>query len=265
MIAQSSRRLESGRDSYQDESVRLTVLTGMPDEVLVLDEPEPCPYRVGQTARMPLRLPIRALTPSETDYHFARGDRRHGRLLYRPDCPTCSACEAIRIDFETFRPSRTQRRTKRRGDRLIRTVIGSPRVDRERLALYEKHKLGRGLVVGSGKPLDEKGYFGFLVDRCLESVELSYYLGDQLVGIAVTDRGEESLSAVYCFYDPDYPELSIGTYSILTQVARGRDWGYRYLYLGLYIADNEHMNYKGRFLPHERLTTGGWRTFDRPR
>jgi len=245
--------------------VKLTVLTGMPDEVLVLDEPEPCPYRPGETARMPLRLPVRALTPEETDMHFARGDRRHGRLLYRPTCPTCCACEAIRLDLETFRISRTQRRTLRRGDRMLRTELGPPSVDAARVALYEKHKRGRDLVVGSGKPLDEKGYFGFLVDRCLESIELRYFLDDELVGVAVTDRGAESLSAVYCFFDPDHPTLSIGTYSILKQVEKARAWGCRYLYLGLYIADNPHMNYKGRFLPHERLTGGAWRVFDRPR
>ncbi len=237
----------------------------MPDEVLVLDEPEPCPYRPGETARMPLRLPVRTLTPEETDSHFARGDRRHGRLLYRPTCPTCCACEAIRLDLTTFTPSRTQRRTKRRNDALIRTEIGRPLVDARRLALYEKHKRGRDLLVGSGKPLDEKGYFGFLVDRCLDSVEMRYFLDDELVGVAVTDRGDESLSAVYCFFDPDHAKLSLGTYSILKQVEKGRQWGARYLYLGLYIADNPHMNYKGRFLPHERLTSEGWRVFDRPR
>ncbi len=235
----------------------------MPDEVLVLDESEPCPYRPGEMARMPLRLPIRYLTAEETDAHFARGDRRHGRLLYRPTCPACAMCEAIRLDVGTFVPNRTQRRTKSRGDRLLRTEVGRPQVDAERLALYEKHKLGRDLVVGDGKALDEKGYFGFLVDRCVDSVELRYYLDDTLVGVAVTDRGGESLSAVYCFFDPDYPRLSIGTYSILKQIELGRSWGCRYVYLGLYISDNDHMSYKSRFLPHERLVGGDWRLFDR--
>jgi len=67
-----------------------------------------------------------------------------------------------------------------------------------------------------------------------------------------------SLSAVYCFYDPDYDALALGTYSILKQVELCRDWGLRYLYLGLYIGDCERMRYKSRFTPHERLLDGSW-------
>ena len=40
-------------------------------------------------------------------------------------------------------------------------------------------------------------------------------------------------------------------------------WGMRHLYLGLYIEANEHMGYKARFLPHDRLVRGEWRTFER--
>jgi len=226
--------------------------------VLVHDELEPCPYLARRKARMPLRLPLRPLTPEETDVHLARGDRRHGRLLYRPACPRCSACEPMRLDVERFQPSRSQRRVLRRGHRELRTEIGDPDVDERRLELYDAHKRGRGLVSGSGRPIDERSYFGFLVDRCVDAFELRYFVADRLVGVAVTDRGETALSAVYCYFDPAFSRLGIGTFSILRQVELCREWGLRHLYLGLYIAQNEHMSYKARFRPHERLVDGEW-------
>lgn len=226
--------------------------------MLVWDQTEPCPYLPGRVARMPMRLPLRPLTPVETDEHLARGDRRHGRLLYRPSCATCLACEAIRLDVQRFRPSRTHRRILRRGAAALSIEMGEPELSEERLALYEKHKQGRGLLGPSSRPLDADGYYGFLVDRCLDAFEIRYRFEGRLVGVAVTDRGASSLSAVYCYFDPDLSRLSIGTYSILEQAALCRRWGLQYLYLGLYIADNRHMSYKSRFKPHERLVDGHW-------
>ena len=137
--------------------------------------------------------------------------------------------------------------------RALSIEIGDPVADDERLQLYDKHKRERDLVSGSGEPLDLKGYEGFLVDRCVRSFELRYRHEGKLVGVAVTDRGETSLSAVYCLWDPDYARLSLGNYSILKQVELARFWGMRDVYLGLYIGQNEHMRYKARFVPHERL------------
>lgn len=208
-----------------------------------------------------MRLPTRALAPEELDQRLDEGDRRHGSFLYRPSCPGCRACEAIRIDVTRFRPSRTHRRVLRKGDAVLSVEIGDPVADEERLRLYDKHKRERDLINGSGEPLDLKGYEGFLVDRCVRSFELRYRLDGKLVGVAVTDRGASSLSAVYCLWDPDYSKLSLGTYSILKQIELCQHWGMRYLYLGLYIEQNEHMRYKARFVPHERLIEGRWQRF----
>jgi hypothetical protein len=38
---------------------------------------------------------------------------------------------------------------------------------------------------------------------------------------------------------------------------------FRFLYLGFYIADCSHMNYKANYLPHQRLIDGQWITFER--
>jgi arginyl-tRNA--protein-N-Asp/Glu arginylyltransferase len=138
--------------------------------------------------------------------------------------------------------------------------VGPPVLDDARVALYNKHKQLRSL--GDGE-IDLAGYRQFLVMTCCESFEIRYTLDGVLVGIALVDRSTDALSAVYCFYDPSLPELSLGTYSILKQIELCKTWGLRYLYLGLYIGDCERMRYKSRFLPHERLLDGRWVMIER--
>jgi arginine-tRNA-protein transferase len=209
-----------------------------------------------------MRLPTRPLTGAEFSERLHAGDRRQGLVLYRPACPDCVACEAIRLDIESFRPNKTQRRVYRRGLERFRLQIGKPRLSSERVALYNKHKVGRGLM-GEGDPIDETGYGAFLIDSCTESFEMAYYLEDRLVGIAIVDKGSDALSAVYTFFDPECGQYSPGVFSILAQVDLCRSWGLRWLYLGLYVADCSSMAYKARYLPHERLVDGRWLSFDR--
>jgi arginine-tRNA-protein transferase len=181
-------------------------------------------------------------------------------FLYRTACPECRACEPIRLDVESYRPNRSQRRALSRGDARLRYEVGPPVLDDARVALYNKHKQLRSL--GDGE-IDLAGYRQFLVMTCCESFEVRYLIDGQLVGVSLVDRSTEALSAVYCFYDPSHPELSLGTYSILKQIELCKTWGLRYLYLGLYIGDCDRMRYKSRFLPHERLLDGRWVMIER--
>src|SRR5262245_52915045 len=239
-----------------------TPLPNAPPEWLVWDDTMRCPYLPAQTARLPLRLPMRRLRPVELAQHLEAGDRRQGVLLYRPTCPTCVACEAIRIDVGRFQPNRTQRRVWRRGVAVLHTELGAPVTTPEKVSLYNAHKVERGLLVGDGL-LDLPGYEQFLVESCTDTIELCYRMESRLVGVAVADRASDALSAVYCFYAPDCAALSLGTYSILKQIALCRTWGLRYLYLGLYVGDCRAMRYKARYLPHERLVRGVWQRFER--
>lgn len=229
-------------------------------ELVVFDQSSPCPYLEGRTARLPHRYPAAKLSPAEFDRRLASGDRRSGPLLYRPNCPGCRACEPIRLDLTTFHPGQTQRRTFRRGEERLLTVIGPPQSDRQRVRLFNRHRAQRDLDRGEG-PVDQADYIQFLVETCCDTWELAYYLDEQLVGVAIVDVGEQALSAVYCYYDPSVTAVSIGVYSVLRQVQLCRETGRRYLYLGYYIAGSAHMAYKARYHPHERLVDGQWREF----
>lgn len=226
------------------------------------DEATACPYLAGRDARMPLRVPTRMLTLQEFAERLRAGDRRQGVLLYRTACPSCQACEPIRIDVERFVPDRTQRRVYRRGLDLFDVEIGPPEFSREKMHLYNRHKAGRGLSP-EGQDIDEPGYRAFLVDTCCDSFELRYRLDGRLVGVAVVDRADDALSAVYFYFDPEFEPLSPGVFSIMKQLELCQVWGLRFLYLGLYIAECPSMAYKARYLPHERRVGGRWQLVER--
>lgn len=233
------------------------MLSTLPPEVVVLDEPEECPYLPPRVARRPLRVPMRRLTREELDARLAAGDRRSGPFLYNQECPECRACEALRVDVAAFEPSRSQRRAQRTGDAAFDVEVGDIAVDDERVAMFAAHEEGRMLRRREG-PLDITGYVRFLVQTCAEGFEIRYRHRGQLVAVAVVDRGAQSFSAVYTFWKPEFAHLSPGTYSILTQLRLAREEGLSWLYLGLAIADNPSMAYKLSFMPHERRVDGTW-------
>ncbi|MCA9162594.1 MAG: arginyltransferase [Planctomycetales bacterium] len=231
------------------------------DQLVVFDAVQSCPYLPGRTARLPLRWPRKRLTPAQLDDCLAAGDRRTGFYLYNTSCPKCRACEPIRLDVARFEPRRTQRRIMRRGDREIRVEVGEPVVDETRVAIFNKHRNLRRLA-GTDGDIDIGEYRSFLVDTACETIELTYWVGLRMLGAAICDRGATSLSAVYCFFDPDFSAFSPGTFSVLKQVELCRQWELEYLYLGYYVADSEHMAYKANYRPHQRLVNGKWQWFN---
>jgi arginine-tRNA-protein transferase len=241
----------------------LRITAGDPPELVVYDEPGPCAYLEGEVWRLPLRLPLRALTREEFGMRLSQGDRRQGRMLYRTGCPSCRACEPIRIEVERFVATRSQRRILRRGNGTIRVMLGPIEVSSERVQLYNVHKQSRDLARDEEEASID-AYQSFLGDSCVESFEMRYDVAGERLGFAIVDRADDALSAVYFYWNPKFRALSPGTYSILKQVELCRRLGLPYLYLGLYIARCATMAYKGGFLPHERLVDGRWQRFDRP-
>jgi arginine-tRNA-protein transferase len=242
-------------------SGRLLAVT--PPEIVVRDEEDACVYLPGRRARQPLRQPLRPLTAAEFDARLAAGDRRAGTLLYNQACAGCAACEAIRVDVRAFAPSRSQRRAQAKGEAAIAVELGPIEVDEARLALYRAHERGRGLDHGGRPPIEALEYESYFATSCVEGFEVRYRVGGRLCGVAITDRGDRALSAVYTFWDPAYAALSLGTYSILAQIALARSWELDWLYLGLAIRENHSMAYKLAFMPHERRVGGSWQRFSR--
>jgi arginine-tRNA-protein transferase len=231
------------------------------NDIIIIDETEPCPYLAGKIARMPLRMPIARVAGDQADTRLELGHRRTGEFIYETQCPGCRACEPIRIRVEDFSFSRNHRRVLNRGDRKLSVRRTRLIADETRLDLFNRHRRERGLARGDDDiDLDEYNW-GF-VRSCFESFEFSYWLDDQLAGVAICDLGNSSLSAVYTFYDPQFSHLSLGTYSLLNQIRHCQKNQLTYLYLGYFVQGSPHMNYKARFVPNERLIDGQWQKFE---
>ena len=115
-------------------------------QFLVYDALDTCPYLPDRLARFPLRLSERKLRREELDVALAEGDRRQGVFLYRPSCPECKACEAIRLSVDDFTLTPSLRRVLARGDAKRTLRVGPAVADEERAELYARHKWGRGLA-----------------------------------------------------------------------------------------------------------------------
>jgi len=149
----------------------------------------------------------------------------------------------------------------KRGNQSLEIRIARPVSDEQRLALFNLHRTERGL--GAAESIyGSEDYENFLVDTCLaESVELSFWMNDELIAVSIVDCGRTSLSAVYTYFDPRHSKLSVGTYSILKQIEFARHTGRQFAYLGMYVAENRHLSYKSRFTPQERWIDGKWVEF----
>lgn len=228
--------------------------------IMVHDQLQECPYLDGLTARMPLRLPIGKLDGAGIDALLERGYRRTGDFVYRTECDGCQACEPSRIRVDQFVWSRSLLRVLRRGDSELRIELGPALCDPARVELFNRHRSQRDLDRGDG-PIDAMGYRAFLVDSCCPSLELAIYHSHRLISVTVIDVGERSLSAVYTHFEPEFARYSLGTYAVLKQIEYAVKTERPYVYLGMYVAQNRHLNYKARFVPQQRLIAGVWHDF----
>jgi arginine-tRNA-protein transferase len=145
----------------------------------------------------------------------------------------------------------------------LTTQFASTRLHEENLRLFNRHRSERNLG-DDGAAYGNEDYESFLVESCFEQTqELRFYLDGQLVGVSVIDCGDNSISAVYTYFDPDFSKLSIGTYSILKQIELCRSTNRTYLYLGMYVKENQHLNYKARYKPQQRWVQGSWIDIDK--
>lgn len=229
-----------------------------------VEPPRTCSYLEERTAQLEMSVLIDVST-SELDSLLERGYRHFGPVYFRPMCASCHECVTLRIIAREFVPTRSQKRARRLASRFRREV-GVPKVDPERLALYERWHSKRERDRGWGEnPVDADRYaldFAFPQPTAREVRFFDDAPGadGKLVGIGIVDETAHASSAVYFFYDPDLEHVSMGVAHVVMLVEEAQRKGLDYVYLGYRVRGCRSLEYKGRFGPHELLQ--GRPTFD---
>ena len=181
---------------------------------------------------------------------LARGYRHFGTYFFRPVCGICTRCIPLRVPVGRYHFSKSARRILNK-NRDLQTDMTIPSLQEEAFSLYMEHKRRFGETGNESREIFAESFFS----HTSGAKQLSMYLMDKLVGISHFDETEHCLSAVYTYYSGGFPERSLGAFAVLQLLRLGMEKNKDYVYLGYYIEENRHMQYKARYYPNEISTT----------
>ena len=187
-----------------------------------------------------------------------RGFRRSGQLVYAPHCQNCSACIACRIKPEAFKPNRSQKRCMQL-HKDTEVVIKPCTYDANHRELYDRYVHNRHAETAA--TADSNEYMEFFGSQWCVTWMVEFYIKQQLAAVAVVDLLKDALSAVYTFYDPDLKNHGLGTFAVLWQIAKAKELGMNYIYLGYWVKDSQKMDYKKNFRPLEVYVNQQWQDY----
>jgi leucyl-tRNA---protein transferase len=225
--------------------------------------PQPCPYLDGRMERKLFTALQGDQAQRLNDSLSKQGFRRSQNVLYRPSCAECSACLSARIRVADFRPSRTQRRVMKAAGHLKRNAT-SPWATEDQYALFRRYLDARH-ADGGMADMDVFEFAAMVEETPIKSRVIEYSrpagpgeYGAPLVAVSLTDVFDDGVSMVYSFYDPDFNNLSLGTYAILDHIEIAREAGLPYVYLGYWVPGSRKMGYKAGFSALEIFKGGQW-------
>jgi arginine-tRNA-protein transferase len=204
------------------------------------------------------------MTPAEYEERLRQGWRHFGHLLFRPNCPTCTACRSLRVDVARFRPNRSQRRNRALNEATVRLDLGRPVLTQERLELYDRYHAYQSAAKGwpDHGPKDAADYRESFANNPVPVEEWRYTRNGRLIGVGYVDRLPNSLSAIYFYYDPAERNRGLGTWNVLSTIERAAALGLPHVYLGYHVAGSASLEYKANFAPNDvRDADGAWQSF----
>ena len=163
----------------------------------------------------------------------------------------------VRIVAEDFVPARSMRRVIKRNAGL-RAIVTDAVPTQEQFKLFARYLEARhndGEMVGMG-PQD---YASMVGDSPVDTriVEFRDPKG-KLVAACLTDWGQDGISAVYSFFEPDLARNSLGSFIVIWLIEEAQRRNLSYVYLGYWVAGSQKMDYKRRFRPIEAYGPQGW-------
>ena len=226
-----------------------------------LTAPSPCPYLAGKEERKVFTHLVGERAGELNNILTQGGFRRSQSIAYRPACEGCRSCVSVRVIAEEFRPTRSMRRIANRNADVVREMkIAVP--TSEQYAIFRGYLDSRHRDGGMAD-MTVLDYAMMVEDSHIETRIIEYRRrdggrADDLLAVALTDVLGDGLSMVYSFFEPDEAPRSLGTLMVLDHIERAQRMGLAYVYLGYWVRGSRKMDYKGRFLPQERLTPDGW-------
>lgn len=228
---------------------------------------QPCPYLAGRLERKLFTHLNADKPPGLIDNLLRGGFRRSQNIAYIPYCEGCQACISVRVRIDEFRPGRTMRRILERNASLKARRI-APVPTSEQYGLFRNYIDSRHSDGGMAD-MTVLDYAMMIEDSHVDTRVVEYRKRGpdtaingrgtgQLLAVALTDVLSDGLSMVYSFFDPDEADRSLGTLMILDHIERAKAMGLAYVYLGYWVPGSRKMDYKGRYLPQERLMPSGW-------
>ncbi len=218
----------------------------------------PCPYLPEKEERKIFTELADSCASREYMHLIRAGYRRSGAIAYRQACPACRACVPVRLPIAGFTPSKSLRRVRTANADLDIRIL-PPEARAEHFDLFRRYQEGRH----SGGEMAEMDFMEYraFVEESHVATRLAEFRGPGggLMAVCLFDELDDSLSAVYTFFDPAIAKRSLGSYMILWLAAHCRESGKSNLYLGFWIEKCAKMAYKARFRPLEMLDRGAWR------
>ena len=213
----------------------------------------PCSYIPGNRTRMNYKQ-VDVVSKTFATAVAQRGWRRFGKNFVYPVCFGCTACKSMRIEIANYKYSKSQRKTINRNEET-KITIQTPRITPEHLKLYNKYHAYKAKLDGwKHQDVSRQEYYENFVDGAHDfGKELLYFIDDKLVAVDLVDILDDGVSSVYCYYDPDYPRNSLGTYSLLYQIKLAENLGLDWVYLGYWVEGCKAFEYKENFQPMEIL------------
>lgn len=191
---------------------------------------------------------------SHNEALIERGWRRFGAMFFRPVCTDCHACETLKIDAQNYTFSKSERRIMKKAAHFT-TKLQRPTVTQEHLQLFDAyHRHMQKKRDWEYQSVTLNNYYMSFVNGFNDfGYEVLYYDDDRLIAVDLIDIVNDGISAVYCYYDPNYERYSLGKYSLLRQIKFAQNNHKQWIHLGYFVDGCQSLQYKRSYDPLVKL------------
>lgn len=212
-----------------------------------------CAYIPDKKVRMHYKH-IENATQSYNTALINRGWRRFGSYYFHPICESCSECKSLRINVDEFKLSKSQKKSIKR-NKETEIIIQKPTLTQAHLDLYNKyHAFKHQKDNWTHRNISPREYKENFVEGAHDfGKEVLYIQDGEIIGVDLIDILDDGISSIYFYYDPDFPRLSLGIYSLLYQIELAKVLELPWIYLGYWVDGCKAFAYKSNFQPQEIL------------